>query len=235
MLFSGKGLNRNRTRIARLAAVAGIAGAGITIPMISASGAQAASVDTWDAVAQCESSGDWSINTGNGYYGGLQFKQSSWEAAGGTQYAPRADLASKDQQIAAAERLMAIQGPGAWECAPAGNLTGAGPGAQVAPSSAEQAAPQQGATEQTAPTQPEPARSGSAQPQADARPEAPRADRGGAERAQGGDYRVVAGDTLSRIAAEQNVDGGWQKLFELNKDVVKSADVIFPGQQLNLS
>lgn len=68
----------------------------------------------WDAIAMKESSGNWSINTGNGYYGGLQFAQSSWELAGGLAYAPRADLASREQQIAVAERLLAIQGPGAW-------------------------------------------------------------------------------------------------------------------------
>lgn len=68
----------------------------------------------WDAVANCESGGNWSINTGNGYRGGLQFEQDSWEAAGGTQYASSADKASKSQQIAAAENLLAIQGPGAW-------------------------------------------------------------------------------------------------------------------------
>ena len=59
----------------------------------------------WDLVADCESSGDWSINTGNGYYGGLQFNQQTWEAHGGIEYAPRADLATREQQIAVAERL----------------------------------------------------------------------------------------------------------------------------------
>lgn len=59
----------------------------------------------WDAIAQCESGGDWHINTGNGYYGGLQFAQGSWESAGGLQYASRADLASREQQIATAEVL----------------------------------------------------------------------------------------------------------------------------------
>ncbi|AZS12571.1 tail length tape measure protein [Mycobacterium phage DrLupo] len=68
----------------------------------------------WDAIAQKESGGNWAINTGNGYYGGLQFAQSSWEAAGGLAYASRADLASKEQQIAAAEELLKQQGPGAW-------------------------------------------------------------------------------------------------------------------------
>ena len=56
----------------------------------------------WDAIAACESGGNWYINTGNGYYGGLQFAQGSWEGAGGLQYAPRADLASREQQIATA-------------------------------------------------------------------------------------------------------------------------------------
>jgi hypothetical protein len=68
----------------------------------------------WDAVARCESSGNWSINTGNGYFGGLQFSPSTWREFGGTQYAPRADLAPKAQQIAVAERVLAVQGPGAW-------------------------------------------------------------------------------------------------------------------------
>ena len=68
----------------------------------------------WDAVAQCESTGNWSINTGNGYYGGLQFSASTWAAFGGHAYAPNAHLATKAQQIAIAEKTLAAQGPGAW-------------------------------------------------------------------------------------------------------------------------
>ncbi|MDT0260572.1 transglycosylase family protein, partial [Jatrophihabitans lederbergiae] len=68
----------------------------------------------WDGVARCESSGNWAINTGNGYYGGLQFSASTWRAYGGTAYAARADLATKGQQIAIAERTLASQGVGAW-------------------------------------------------------------------------------------------------------------------------
>ncbi|MFG3320441.1 transglycosylase family protein [Streptomyces sp. NPDC048171] len=71
----------------------------------------------WDAIAACESGGDWNANTGNGYYGGLQFKTSSWIAAGGLKYAPRADLASRVEQIAVAKRLARIQGMNAWGCA----------------------------------------------------------------------------------------------------------------------
>ncbi|MFJ1708185.1 transglycosylase family protein, partial [Kitasatospora sp. NPDC088346] len=65
-------------------------------------------------VAQCESTGNWSINSGNGFYGGLQFTNSTWAAYGGTSYAPQANLASKAQQIAVAEKVLASQGPGAW-------------------------------------------------------------------------------------------------------------------------
>ncbi|MGV9288450.1 transglycosylase family protein [Streptomyces sp. NPDC003719] len=71
----------------------------------------------WDAIAECESSGNWKANTGNGHYGGLQFKQSSWKAAGGLKYAPRADLATRKEQIKVAERLARMQGMSAWTCA----------------------------------------------------------------------------------------------------------------------
>lgn len=68
----------------------------------------------WDAIAQCESGGDWSINTGNGYQGGLQFNAGTWAAHGGTEYAPSADQATREQQIAVAEKVQASQGWGAW-------------------------------------------------------------------------------------------------------------------------
>ncbi|GHE93016.1 hypothetical protein GCM10018789_22820 [Streptomyces werraensis] len=74
----------------------------------------------WDAIAQCESGGNWKANTGNGHYGGLQFSQSSWVAAGGLKYAPRADLATRKEQIAVAKRLARLQGMSAWACAHAG-------------------------------------------------------------------------------------------------------------------
>ncbi|WP_166741647.1 resuscitation-promoting factor [Cumulibacter soli] len=68
----------------------------------------------WDAVAQCESGGNWSINTGNGFYGGLQFSASTWTGYGGGAYASTADQATREQQIAIAEKVLAGQGPGAW-------------------------------------------------------------------------------------------------------------------------
>ncbi|MCT7366508.1 hypothetical protein A7G45_26990 [Mycolicibacterium llatzerense] len=68
----------------------------------------------WNSMAQKEASGNWAANTGNGFYGGLQFTQPSWDAAGGGQYAPRADLAAPYQQALTAEQLLRMQGPGAW-------------------------------------------------------------------------------------------------------------------------
>ncbi|MGO4460993.1 transglycosylase family protein [Streptomyces sp. M-16] len=95
----------------------------IAAPLAAGSTASAASVSTWDKVAQCEASGNWSINTGNGYYGGLQISMSTWRAFGGTQYASRPDLADKQQQILTGEKILAGQGQGAWpSCGPAAGL-----------------------------------------------------------------------------------------------------------------
>lgn len=69
---------------------------------------------TWDALAQCEAGGNWHINTGNGYYGGVQFSQDTWERQGGLKYAPRADLATREEQIAIASQTQEAQGWGAW-------------------------------------------------------------------------------------------------------------------------
>ncbi|MEE4493416.1 transglycosylase family protein [Streptomyces sp. BE230] len=252
MLLNSKGNKHRRpSKAVRIATLAGVAGAAIAVPLMGATGASAASVSTWDAVAQCESGGNWSINTGNGYYGGLQFSQSSWAAAGGTQYAARADLATKAQQIAVAEKLLDLQGPGAWSCAGAGNLSndGVDPGVDTGSSAAKtetapkaEAAPKQ----ESAPVQ-------QAEPKKAERTEAPatnRSDRSAAPKAESktvttptgkkvekgdGEYKVVAGDSLSKIAADHKVKGGWEQLFKLNKDIVTDADLIYPGQQLHLT
>lgn len=93
-----------------------IASAAVAAGMIAAptAAANAASVSAWDQVAACESGGNWQTNTGNGYYGGLQFSQQIWSGHGGDQYAPTADQATKEQQIEIGERVLASQGAGAW-------------------------------------------------------------------------------------------------------------------------
>ncbi|KUI13256.1 hypothetical protein AU191_04835 [Mycolicibacterium acapulense] len=88
--------------------------------------AHAATDGEWDRVASCESGGNWAINTGNGYQGGLQFAPSTWTGHGGGEYAPAAHLASKEEQIAVAERVLASQGKGAWPTCGKG-LSGATP------------------------------------------------------------------------------------------------------------
>lgn len=128
--------------------------AGTVVSLLSAGApAHAASLSTWDKVAQCESSGNWAINTGNGYYGGLQFSQPTWEGFGGTKYAARADLATKAQQITVAEKVLAVQGPGAWPvCGARAGLTRGGPSPDVqasAPRAAKpKAAPKSSAAQQ---------------------------------------------------------------------------------------
>src|SRR5271170_959744 len=87
-----------------------IGGGGIAL----AGHASAATDEQWDAVAGCESGGNWGINTGNGYHGGLQFSQGTWAAHGGGEFASSANQATRDQQIAVAERVLATQGRGAW-------------------------------------------------------------------------------------------------------------------------
>ncbi|WP_278313512.1 transglycosylase family protein [Lolliginicoccus levis] len=104
-----KTARRNFSKKALLTGAA-ISAAGV----LFAAPANAAPDSDWDRLAQCESGGNWNINTGNGYYGGLQFSQGTWAGYGGTDFAPRADLATRQQQIAVAERTLAGQGWGAW-------------------------------------------------------------------------------------------------------------------------
>lgn len=98
----------------RAAATVAMAAAFGAAGIATAPAAQALDLSVWDKVAMCESSGNWSINTGNGYYGGLQFYPTTWKAYGGLTYADRADHATKSEQIAIARRVLYSQGPGAW-------------------------------------------------------------------------------------------------------------------------
>ena len=95
--------------LAGTAAAAALAGVGALAPQASA-----APDSDWDRLAGCEAGGNWHINTGNGYYGGLQFNYGTWQAYGGGEFAPTANLATREQQIAVAERTLAQQGWGAW-------------------------------------------------------------------------------------------------------------------------
>ena len=165
--------------------------------------ASAASTSTWDRLAQCESSGNWHINTGNGFYGGLQFTESTWTGFGGGRFASRADLATKAEQIAIAQRVLHTQGWGAWpSCS-----------AQLGLTAADAAGSPNGA-----------ARVGHHAHHA----------RVARTAHTGHHYRVRAGDTLSSIAQQHGVRGGWHRLYSLNAGRISNPSRIYVGQVLRL-
>lgn len=247
------------TSIRRTAAALAIGGAvAATMSMPAANAVDGA---TWDALAQCESGGNWSINTGNGFYGGLQFTQQSWNGVG---MSGSPATATRAQQIEAGERLLAIQGWGAWPACSAKlglyGKTGAAPtyteptttvaaqsqtqqtytapAAQAAPAApAAQAAPaavEAPAAAPAAPAAPAAVEAPAAAPAVEAPAAAPAAAPVAAPKAAAGTYTVVPGDSLSLIAAKLGVAGGYQAIAAANTDIIYNVDLIFPGQVLTI-
>lgn len=246
--------NTSIRRTAAALAIGGVAAATMSMPA-----ANAVDGATWDALAQCESGGNWSINTGNGFYGGLQFTQQSWNGVG---MSGSPATASRAQQIEAGERLLAIQGWGAWPACSAKlglyGKTGAAPtytepttvaaqsqtqqtytapAAQVAPAApAAQAAPAAVEAPAAAPAAP----AAQAAPAAVEAPAAAPATAPAVEapvaapKAAAGTYTVVPGDSLSLIAAKLGVAGGYQAIAAANTDIIYNVDLIFPGQVLTI-
>ncbi len=215
MLYVGRHTRQNNVRktTARIAAALAVPVAAVALPLLAASPAQAASDDTWNRLAVCESGGNWAINTGNGYYGGLQFSQPTWEGYGGLAYASRADLATREQQIAIAERTLAGQGWGAWPaCSAMLGLTSADAYGSPAPAPAPVAAP--------------------ATPPAPAKAHAPRKAPASAP-ATSGTYVVQAGDSLSAIAAKLGMRS-WAPLYAANRDQISNPNLIYVGWKLRI-
>lgn len=209
-------MSNTLTRFASLAAASAVAGTGL---LAAAAPAQAAT-SVWDAVAQCESSGNWSINTGNGFYGGLQFTISTWNAYGGQQYAPRADLATKSEQIAVAQKVLAGQGPGAWPvCSKKAGLTKANGGASYTAPAVNVVSTTKAVKAAVAPK---------------AAPKVTKQAVTVTKSAANGTYEVKAGDTLWKIAAANGI-ADWHTLYELNKAEIKNPDLIYVGQHFVLS
>lgn len=354
-MLSGNGRHRRPRQAPAFLVTAGVTSATVAIPLMSAGSAQAIEGETWDRVADCESGGKWSADTDNGYFGGLQLPLRLWLEFGGAEFADRPDLASRSQQIAVAERVLAVQGSDAFPaCAlstglrrehraeadaaaageaaaqdgsgaaeradraagsgrgsapgearepEAGTGSGAGErrtegagrgrlvdepagaaevtGAAESDESAEESAPAEvlpedgtGAVEDAAPgTGPETVEpsgpAGTPEPDGPAAPEwgaagGPAAEspaeenRGGRHRGGSAEegaedvlepgagrhaaeapaapvYEVMPGDTLSAIAADGGVDGGWPALYEENEGVIgDDPDHILPGQLLEL-
>ncbi|PZE77886.1 transglycosylase [Curtobacterium sp. MCBD17_013] len=221
------------------ALVSGLAFAGLAVTGVAlAAPANAASESTWDQIAQCESSGNWATNTGNGYSGGLQFSQSTWAANGGT---GTPASASKSEQIAVANRVLASQGWGAWPaCSSRLGLSGtegaSAPAAttSTAPSSTTSTAPS--STTSTAPSAASSTATSSAATSSApvAAPSAPAAPSIPSVATSGKTYTVLSGDTLNTIATKLGVSGGWTRLAGANTRTVTDVDLIYPGQVLQL-
>jgi resuscitation-promoting factor RpfA len=185
--------------------------------------AQAATTRTWDRLANCESGGNWHINTGNGYYGGLQFSDGTWDAYRNGKFAGRADRATRMEQITVAERLLDDRGWSPWPaCSSRLGLD---------------ASDRRGSPDGNSDRQ----RNGDrkrdkARDRASENRDRDRADRGKHRKASGvAVYVVRRGDTLSAIANRKNVPGGWHKLYRINREKIGgNPNLIRIGQQLRL-
>ena len=213
-----------------LAAVS-IAGVALSASAANAAVPATAPASTWDSLAQCESGGNWGINTGNGYAGGLQFSPGTWAAYGGTGSAANA---SREQQIAVAEKVQAGQGWGAWPaCAAKLGLTGGAIAPQSTPKSLVPASAPVPAKVPAKTVVPKAVPK--VAPKAVAPKVAATAPRHVAAVALSGQtYTVQSGDSLSKVAEKLNIAGGWQLLADANAATISNPDLVFPGQVLQL-
>jgi LysM repeat protein len=210
--MSYRGKHRKMSATTRNIARVAIAGIAVGAPLAIAATPAQASTTNWDAIAKCESGGNWSTNTGNGYQGGLQFSASTWRAYGGQ---GSASSASREEQIAVAERVMAAQGPGAWPVCSRHAGSGASyQGTNTQGTSSKKSTSTKKSTTKAAPKAVAPSTAGASASN------------------PAGDYTVVAGDTLSKIAGQFHVQGGYQKLQDLNAQFIPNANLILVGQKI---
>lgn len=206
--MSGSTAIRSTATFAATALLAGMATVAV------ADTAHASSVN-WDAIAHCESGNNWSINTGNGYYGGLQFSSGTWAAYGGHSYAPQANQASRDEQIAIAEKVLVGQGIGAWPvCGKYGYSGGSYAPVKSTPKPVKThkaSAPKPSTTTKTE----------------------SKTVLNSVTKLSGNTYTVKNGDCLSLIGQVYNIS--WEKIYNDNKSVVGAdPDLIYPGQVLQI-
>jgi nucleoid-associated protein YgaU len=171
--------------------------------------AEATSYKVWDRVANCESSGNWHINTGNGFYGGVQFSSSTWAAYGGHKYASEANGATRMEQIEVARRVLQAQGPGAWPvCGPRAGLTRSSGHATSARLPSVAGAHHSARTVHK--------------------------HKHTHKKSHKHTYVVHSGDTLSSIARKHHVHGGWRALYKANRSHLSNPNVLRVGQHLTL-
>jgi nucleoid-associated protein YgaU len=187
------------------------------IGLVGVKPAEAAATTVWDRVAQCESGGNWKINTGNGFYGGVQFAAGTWKAYGGNTYANQAHLATKAEQIAIARRVLAGQGPGAWPvCSRRAGLTKSN-----------------GKADRNAMPASNPGTS-KTQNLSDSKVKIAKKSTEKKYSATGKTVHVKRGDTLRKIAKRYDVEGGWKGLWKLNKKTIKDPNLIYIGQIIKI-
>jgi len=258
---SGRGRHRKPSTSARnigLATVPFVA----AIPMLTASPASADNAGPWDRLASCESGGNWGINTGNGYHGGLQFAPGTWSGNGGGRFASRADLATKSEQIIIASRVLENSGWSPWpSCSsrmglgaeerrtalaiaqdyrqgrPDGGSADADRKAEEQKAADASKAAERKAEDRKAEQEQQAEEIKAADERAqEARVSTDRASRGTHRKLSAPDVYVVRqGDTLSAIARAKDIPGGWENLYAMNRGAVgRNPGLIFPGQRLTL-
>jgi len=210
-------------RLALGLTAAGVAGTAALLG--PASPAQASSVN-WDAIAQCESGGNWSINTGNGFYGGLQFTKGTWRAYGGAKYASTANKASRSEQISIAEKVLRGQGIGAWPvCGKKGGSSKHYKATNTSGSKSHKSSSHKSSTHKSKSVTHKSTKKSTT---------THKVTRASAVKAIGKTYVVRSGDTLSAIASTNHISGGWHTLYQLNSKTISNPNLIFPGQRITL-
>ena len=207
---------------------AGLALVAAGAPVIPAAllAAPAAHAETdWDALAECESGGDWSINTGNGFGGGLQFTDSTWRAFGGS---GQPEDAGRVEQIRVAERVKAEQGMNAWPtCSRKTGQTDDSPNSSVPSGSSSESSSSESSSSESSSSESSSSESDEETESTETRTVRDSASSGA------GSYTVKAGDTLSSIAAAHGAS--WRSLAQANPDIATDPNLILPGQTLAMA
>jgi LysM repeat protein len=236
--FAKHAARKRRSLKVRFAGI-GVAGAATIAAGVATASESKAAGSIWDAVAQCETGQNWATNSVPGYSGGLGFANRYWAAFGGTQYSALPYQATREQQIAVAQRILATNGPTAWPvCGPRAGLTKANGGASSAAAAAPSTAAAKAAPKATTTAKAAPKTTTKAAPKA--APAAPKAapkaaaSTNTAPAVSGTTLTVKLGDTLSELAVKYGVKGGWQALYQANTNLVKNPNLIYVGQVLRL-
>jgi LysM repeat protein len=223
---------KRRSIKARFAGI-GVAGAATIAAGVATANEAKAAGSVWDAVAQCETGQNWATNSVPGYSGGLGFANRYWAAFGGTQYSALPYQATREQQIAVAQRILATNGPTAWPvCGPRAGLTKANGGAASAAPAATPTTSR--STTRTAPKTTTTTTKKATTPKATTTTKAAAKPANTAPAVSGNTVTVKLGDTLSELAVKLGVKGGWQALYQANTSLVKNPNLIYVGQVLQL-